>query len=374
MSQNQVYRYRILSHFSVCEDPRKHRIQHNLIDIIVIVVLATLCGEEGWEGICDWASDQINFLKEFLELPSDIPCPDTFRRVIERLDPDRFLEAFLAWGQELEKRQPGQICIDGKTLKKALDEKGALHLVSAFAAENGLTLGCKDANGKGKEIPAIKELLEMLVLKRGDIITIDAIGCQKEIVEQIRQQKSDYLIALKRNQGTLWAEADNFFKQAIEAEAYAPVDTAKISRSGHGRSDTQKIWVTQELSWLNSASKWKGLTSLICVQREWLSKDEVKSEVRYYISSAKKTPETFGEIIRRHWSIENEYHWHLDVTFKEDDSAISARSNKILRTARTIALQMLKAEPTKGLSLARKKRRCHRSTEFLKKVLLSGNF
>lgn len=100
----------------------------------------------------------------------------------------------------------------------------------------------------------------------------------------------------------------------------------------------------------------------------------MKSEVRYYISSAKKTPETFGEIIRRHWSIENEYHWHLDVTFKEDDSAISARSNKILRTARTIALQMLKAEPTKGLSLARKKRRCHRSTEFLKKVLLSGNF
>ncbi len=374
MSHNQICKYRILSHFSSCKDPRKHRIRHNLIDIIVIVVLATLCGEEGWEGIHDWASDQVDFLGEFLDLQSGIPCPDTIRRVVERLDPDRFLEAFLTWAQELETRKPGQICIDGKTLKKAMDEKGALHLVSAFAAENGLTLGCKDANGKGKEIPTIKELLNTLVLKPGDIITIDAIGCQKEIVDQIKEQKGDYLIALKKNQYTLWSEVENFFRQAFECEEYAPVEKSLRWSSQHGREDAQMIWITRELDWLEPRAEWKGLKSLICVQRDWSVKGEKKSETRYYISSSERTATEFGELVRRHWSIENEYHWHLDVTFREDDSEISARSNKILRTARTIALQLLKAETTKGLSLARKKRRCHRSTDFLRQVLLVGNF
>lgn len=374
MSQNQICEYRILSHFSSCKDPRKHRVRHNLIDIIVIVVLATLCGEEGWEGMHDWASDQRDFLNEFLDLQSGIPCPDTIRRVVERLDPDRFLEAFLSWAQELGMRKPGQICIDGKTLRKAMDEKGALHLISAFASENGLILGCKDANGKGKEIPAIKELLNTLVLKPGDIITIDAIGCQKEIVDQIKKQKADYLIALKKNQYGLWSEVENFFEQASECEEHAPVEKALRWGWRHGREDSQMIWVTRELDWLESSAEWKGLKSLICVQRDWSVKGEKKSEKRYYISSAEKTATEFSEIVRRHWSIENEYHWYLDVTFREDDSEISSRSNRILRTARTIALQLLKAETTKGMSVARKKRRCHRSTDFLRQVLLVGNF
>jgi len=271
-------------------------------------------------------------------------------------------------------RKPGQICIDGKTLRKAMSERGVLHLVSAFAAENGLILGCRDANGKGKEIPTIKELLNILVLKSGDIVTIDAIGCQKEIVEQLQDQKADYLIALKKNQHTLLAEAENFFVQAFKCEEHTPVEKALRTGLKHGRQDSQKIWVTHELSWLKTLMDWKGLKSLICVQRDWSVKGDKKSETRYYISSAKKTAIEFGEPIRRHWSIENEYHWHLDVTFREDDSDISARSNKILRTARSIALQLLKAEPTKGLSVARKKRRCHRSTSFLRKVLLAGNF
>ena len=123
MSATQTYRFRILDHFSVCEDPRKHRIRHELMDIIVIVVLATLCGEEGWEDIHDWAKDRIKFLREFLRLKSGIPCPDTIRRVIERLDPDRFSEAFLSWAEDLGQRKPGQINIDGKTLKKAIDQR-----------------------------------------------------------------------------------------------------------------------------------------------------------------------------------------------------------------------------------------------------------
>jgi len=374
MSQTQTQRYRILTHFSICEDPRKYRIRHKLINVIVIVVLATLCGEQGWEDMYDWAEDQSEFLKEFLDLEFGIPSPDTLRRVVERLDPERFLEAFLAWGQELSERKPGQVNIDGKTLRKALDERGALHLVSAFAVDNGITIGCKDAGGKGKEIPTIKVLLESLVLKAEDIVTIDAIGCQRDIVALIRKQRADYLIALKKNQETLWQEAANFFGQASEAETYAPVETFTRNESTHGRREVQKVWITQDLEWLEQACEWKDLRTLVCVQREWTIDDDKRSETRYYISSAEKTAEEFGTLIRRHWAIENEYHWHLDVTFKEDDSEISARSNRVLRVARTISLQLLKAEPTKGMSIRRKQRRCHRSEEFLRKVLTVGKF
>ncbi len=374
MSKNANHNYRLLFHFSICEDPCKHRIRHKLIDIIAIVVLATLCGEEGWEDIHDWAIDRIDFLKEFLELTYAIPSPDTFRRVIERIKPEQFLEAFLSWTEELRERKPGQISIDGKTLRKARDARGSLHLVSAFAVENGLTIGCKDAGGKGKEIAAIKELLNDLNLKVNDVVTIDAIGCQKEIAFQIKNQKADYLIALKRNQGLLYDETENFFIQAFDAEEYAPVKTAIMIQNGHGRKDTQKIWVAQDVEWLDARHEWKGLRRLVCVQREWSTNGDRKTEKRFYISSADKTAEEFGFLIKRHWSIENEYHWHLDVNFKEDDSEIAARSNKILRLARTIALQLLKAEPTQGMSVARKKKRCQRSISFLKSVLHTAKF
>jgi predicted transposase YbfD/YdcC len=374
MSETQTKGYRILSHFSICEDPRKHRIRHELIDIIVIVVLSVLCGEEGWDDMYDWAQDKIIFLREFLSLKHDIPSADTIRRVMERIDPERFLEAFLNWATELSERKSGQICIDGKTLKKALDERGALHLVSAFAADNGLTLGIKDSGGKGKEIPTIKELLNSLSLKTGDIITIDAIGCQQDIVTAIRKQKADYLIALKMNQERLFSEVRNFFEQALNAEEDAPVETFKRDEQAHGRYDFQKIWISKDLDWLKDAGKWRDLRAIICVERKWTASGKENVERRYYISSADKTAEEFGLLVRRHWAIENEYHWHLDVTFKEDDSEIGARSNRVLRIARTISLQLLKAESTKGLSIRRKKRRCHRSEAFLRKVLCTGNF
>lgn len=149
-------------------------------------------------------------------------------------------------------RKPGQICIDGKTLTKTMDEKGTLHLVSAFAAENGLVLGCKNTDQKGKEIPTIKELLNSLGLKSGDIVTIDAIGCQKEIVDQIKEQKADYLIALKKNPYWLWSEVENFFEQAFECEEHAPVEKALRWGPKQGREDSQKIWVTRELDWLEA--------------------------------------------------------------------------------------------------------------------------
>lgn len=172
----------------------------------------------------------------------------------------------------------------------------------------------------------------------------------------------------------LWGEADNFFTQAFDAEDYAPVSTIETKSSDHGRVEKHKVWITSDLDWLEKRTEWKGLSSLVCVEREWTNGSESKKEKRFYISSLIESPEKFSELIRRHWAIENEYHWHLDVTFKEDDSEISARSNRILRVARTIALQLLKAEPNKKMSIVQKKRRCHRSQTFLRHVLTIGNF
>jgi predicted transposase YbfD/YdcC len=374
MSQHQNQRYRILTHFSICKDPRKCRIQHDLIDIIVIVVLATLCGEEGWDDFHDWAEERESFLQEFLKLENGIPSADTLRRVIERIDPERFLEAFLAWGNEVSKRLPGQICIDGKSLKKALDAKGALHLVSAFCTENRMVLGSVNAGGKGKEIPAIKELLNSLTLWEGDTITIDAIGCQKEIVRDIRKKKADYLIALKKNQGTLLDEAENFFNQAIESQEYAPCTIYKTTEKIRGREEEHEVWVTEDLDWLDIRREWKDLNQLILVKRMRKQEKEVTVEKRYYIASGKNKAAKIGDLVREHWAIENKYHWHLDVTFGEDASQIGAASNRNLRIARNIALQILKAKPIKGMSYRRQMKRCYRSDNYLRELLLIGNF
>lgn len=374
MSENQIQRYRILTHFSICKDPRKCRIQHDLMDIIAIVVLATLCGEEGGDDFHEWAEERESFLREFLKLENGIPSPDTLRRVIERIEPDRFLEAFLAWGNEVSERLPGQICIDGKSLKKALDEKGALHLVSAFCAENRMVVGSVNAGGKGKEIPAIKELLNSLTLKEGDTVTIDAIGCQKEIVRAIRKQKADYLIALKKNQGKLLDETENFFNQAIESEEYAPCSIYKSREKIRGREEEHEVWVTEDLEWLEMQNEWKDLNQLILVKRTRKQNEQVFTEKRYYIASGNRSASKIGELVREHWSIENKYHWHLDVTFREDASQIGAASNRNLRVARNIALQILKAKPIKGMSYRRQMKKCFRSDSYLRELLLVGNF
>jgi predicted transposase YbfD/YdcC len=374
MSDKQIHRYRIIKHFSICPDPRKCRIRHELIDIIVIVVLATLCGEQGWDDFYEWAEERTEFLQEFLTLSNGIPSPDTIRRVIERINPERFLEAFLAWGDEVSHRLPGQICIDGKSLRKALDEKGSLHVVSAFCTENRIVLGSVNTTSKGKEIPAIKSLLQSLTLQQGDTVTIDAIGCQKEITSAVRKQHADYLIALKKNQGKLLDEAENFFNQAQAHEDVAPCIIHKSEEKTRGRKEIHEVWITEDLDWLDLKNEWKDLHQLILVKRIREHKGKLTEENRYYISSGSNSAEKVGHLVREHWAIENKYHWHLDVTFREDASQIGPSSNRNLRIARNIALQMLKAKPIKGLSYRRQMKRCYRSDNRLRELLLVGNF
>jgi len=361
----------IVTCFSSCNDPRTHRIEHSLENIIVITLLGVLSGEEGWEGYVELAQEREDWLKTFLKLPNGIPSPDTVRRVIERINPQEFLNCFIAWAESINTRLAGQICIDGKTLKKATYKGGVLHLVSAWAESNRLVLGSISSLSKGKEIPSIEKLLDVLVFKKGDIVSIDAIGCQTNIVEKIRSQKADYVIAVKANQGSLYDELLNFFLQAEQAPTYAPVDIQDLERKGHGRIDCNKIWKTADIKWLPQVGDWKGLKSLVMVHRQYSnSKGELKEERRFYISSLDVSPEMFANLIRRHWSIENEYHWHLDVTFKEDDSKIGAVANANLRVMRTIALNLLRNEGTPKKSLKSKMRKCCRSDAFLASVLM----
>ncbi len=363
----------LMNIFDSCPDPRKCRIKHHLTDVIAIVVFGTICGEDSWDGLEDWAIDKRALLDQYLSLKQGVPSADTLRRVMERLDPKAFLQAFIFWSEELTKRLPGQICIDGKSFNSCNKGKGNLHLVNAWCEQNRITLGSIASEKKGKEIPCIKELLDNLSLMPGDIISIDAIGCQKELVKKIQSKKADYLIALKANQGKLRDEVENFFNQAQSAPKYAPCECFTYNEKKKSREDTHEIWVSRELDWLPQKKEWKALNSIIMVKRCWLSKGKKKEEIRYYISSLLEGAEKLGSRIRRHWSIENEYHWHLDVSFGEEASLISSKANRNLRVAREIALKFLRRESSKKMGLKRKMRRCARSDDYFKKVLLVEN-
>jgi predicted transposase YbfD/YdcC len=374
MTTHTKLQSRMIHHFSICEDPRRHRIRHNLIDIIVITVLATICGEDGWEGFHEWALDKEEYLKQFLSLEHGTPCPDTFRRVTERLNSQQFLAAFTSWAKELGERLPGQICLDGKALRGVGDRNNPFRLVSAWCEDNQLLLGMSKVDSKSNEIVGIHDLLDMLLLKPGDLVTIDAIGCQTAIVSKIIEQKADYLIAVKQNQQGLWDEISNYFEQAVTMPKEAGCDGISHTENGRGRKETHHVWSTSDLEWLPQLEKWVGLKSIVCVYRRWTESKQRKEEKRYYMTSLKAEAEDLRKKIRRHWSIENEFHWHLDVAFREDESRIGAKANENLRIARAISLQLLQAETTFKKGIKAKMRKCHRSEHYLHKVLLAGNF
>lgn len=372
---NQTTSYSgMIQYFHLCDDPRNHRIQHQLIDIIVISVLAIICGEEGWEGFYEWACDKEKYLKTFLSLKNGIPSPDTLRRVIERLDPQQFLKAFTDWSEALSKRSVGQVCIDGKVLKGVEVKGSPLRLVSAWSEENQMLLGMKKVDSKNNEITGIHEILDMLLLKEGDTVSIDAIGCQTKIVSKIVQQKAAYIIAVKQNQKGLWEEINNYFNQATLMPTEAGCNGISYKNTGRGRKETHHIWTSSDLEWLPQKDKWAGLKSIVCVLRNWVEKGKKKKERRYYISSLDASAEEIGRKIQRHWSIENEFHWHLDVTFREDDSQISAEANENLRVARAIALKLLKEEKTFKKGIKAKMNKCNRSEKYLSEVMSVGNF
>ena len=313
----------IADHFWGIEDPRIDRTKrHNLIDIMTIAVCAVICGADGWTAIETYGCAKYEWLKTFLELPNGIPSHDTFARVFAQINPQEFQECFLNWMKSITKITNGEVvAIDGKTLRGSYDqtsEQSAIQMVSAWATRNKLVLGQVKVDKKSNEITAIPELLKVLELS-GCIVTIDAIGCQKEIVKLIIQQNADYVIALKKNQGNLYDEVEKLFSSGIatrfEGIAHS---TYKTEETGHGRHEIRNYVMLMEPR-LNPDSVWSKFNSVGMVESVRSLNGETTVETHYFISSLESNAKEFGNSIRSHWGIENSLHWILDVALREDD-------------------------------------------------------
>ena len=367
---------RICKMFEKLVDPRVQRTRkHRLVDIIVIAVCAVICGAQDWKGMARWARLHEDFLSQFLELPNGIPSRDTFRRVLCRLDPDKFQKCFLQWTSAL--RKPGKdrlFNIDGKTLRRSGRKKSdsPLHIVSVWAADRNLTLGQTTVEKKSNEITAIPKLLEILDID-GALITIDAMGCQKEIVRKIKLGKGDYCLAVKGNQEHLHQDLIDHFDKCIESDFEGLEHTFHhTSEHGHGRSETREYYMTKVPDTLRNHKAWTGLTAvgMTCSCREVNGSEQI--EIRYFIVSISyRHIRRFAEAVRGHWSIENSLHWIMDVTFREDECRIQnefGASN--FSWLRRFAISLLKNEPTLKDSVKGKREEAMWNTDYLFKVLI----
>jgi predicted transposase YbfD/YdcC len=315
-----------LQNFSALNDPRIERSkEHLLIDIVAISILAVISGAEGWVAIETYGKAKSQWLKQFLSLPNGIPSHDTFSRVWARIDPSEFQGCFQTWVNSITKKLGVEvIAIDGKTLKQSYDRQAqqkALHIVSAWSSSHQLVLGQKKVNDKSNEITAIPALIEMLEIE-GGIVTIDAMGCQKEITRLIRQKKGDYIIALKANQQGLYQEIKEWFEGEGLNNGEHSYD--QQIETGHHRIEKREVIAVSvsNLPSLRNQSLWTDFKTVVMVKSERKLWNKTTTEVRFYISSVEKDAKKIGRAIRSHWGIENSLHWTLDVTFSEDNSRI----------------------------------------------------
>ena len=351
----------LLQAFATLPDPRKSRNQiYPLIDIIGVAIIGILCSGNDWVNVVKWANAYEGWFQSVGLCLKGVPSHDTIGRFFRLVDPKLFESCFVQWVQTLANKISGVIAIDGKTICNSCDsfnKKKATHIVTAFSAENDIILGQLRTAEKSNEITAIPELLTTLKLK-GCIVTIDAMGCQTKITKKIKEQKGDYVIGLKGNQGTLHAEAVIFFDQAMDVRAQeAECKYTKTLEKGHGRIEEREIWITSDLHWLDGIENWDGLKSLICIKSTRHEKEKTSMEMRYYISSLSTTAEHIGKIIRMHWSIENKLHWHLDVTFNEDKSKIYAgHGAENFSLLKRCVLNLVKADTTEKASISSKRK------------------
>ena len=366
----------LLLAFGELPDPRKKRNQsYPLIDIIAVTIMGIIADANDFVSVYRWANFRRNWLISVGLCLNGVPSHDTLNRVFRLLDPKNFHECFMQWVRTIAATVEGVIAIDGKTLCNSGDtfrQTNPLHIVHAFAAENNLLLGQLVTDAKSNEITAIPELLKMLTVK-GNVITIDAMGCQKEIVRQVREKEGDYAIALKGNQGSLHAEAENFFQQAMEVEPKeSGCDYISIVEKNRGRIEERQIWSCNS-DWLSTEQLegWIDLKTLICVKSTRTLKGKTSQEFRYYISSLRTTAQRLGEIVRAHWSVENKLHWHLDVSFEEDLCKVRTdHAAENFSLVKKMALNLLKADTSEKLGVPNKRKLAGWSPEYLLKILV----
>jgi predicted transposase YbfD/YdcC len=363
--------------FSVVRDPRReHQRFHNLWDIIAITICAVLAGADCWPEVAAYGRCKQDWLESFLELPDGIPSHDTFARVFALLDPLSFQEGFQNWVQALVEATDGRVvAIDGKTLRHSFDNakgKGALHLVGAWAAENNVLLGQQAVDSKSNEITAIPKLLEILDVS-GAIVTIDAMGCQKEIAAKIIDKDGDYVLALKGNQENLHNDVEKLFYKGLENDFEGlKYQTYRTTDKGHGRIETRLYYVVEVPKELAERyAEWEGLKTFGLVLCERQVGDATPTvEKRYYISSADAKVKTFARAVRGHWGIENKLHWVLDVSFHEDASRLrTGHGPENLALVRRLAASLLQKETTAKQGVAGKRKKAGWDDDYLLRVL-----
>ena len=315
--------YTLITILQKIDDPRIARTRlHNLIDILAISICSSMCGMTGWEEFEAFGKEKKKWFKTFLELPNGIPTHDTFRRVFQRLEPKQLQNALTEWSIQLHQSLEGKVvAIDGKTLRASFDNtKGLapLHTISAFVAESNFVLGQTFVNDKENEIVAIPELLNALEIK-GAIVTIDAMGCQKKIAQQIcKEKKADYVLALKKNHPDLHDEVAALFRLA-EKHPEIPSDCFRSHDKGHGRIETRDCTCIETGPWLGHvAGDWAGLKTVAKILAQVERKGKLSEETRYFLSSLPCNAKEIARAVREHWKIENTLHWSLDVVFKQE--------------------------------------------------------
>jgi predicted transposase YbfD/YdcC len=364
-------------HFATLTDPRCPHAPHSrhlLMDILVIAVCAVMGGAEGWEDIEEYGKAQAEWFADLLDLPHGIPGHDTFRRVLSRLDPEELTQCFIAWTHALSEASGGEIVsIDGKTLRHSFDQAtstAAIHMVSAWASANRLVLGQLKVDEKSNEITAIPELLRLLDVQ-GAVVTIDAMGCQKEIAKPITEQGADCVLALKENHPTLY-EAVTLFLNEARATAFADVEHTyhETVDGDHGRIETRRYWITSAIEWLGATVSWSNLHSGGMVESRREIGEMVQIDTRYFLTSLPAQAVPFAHAVRQHWGGENSLHWLLDVSFQEDVCRIrKEKGAQTFAVLRHIALNLLRREPHHKRGIKARRKRAGWDRDYLVQVL-----
>ena len=356
--------------FSTLPDPRrthKGNFLYPFEEILFLTISAIVSDAKSWEQIRVFAEDQQEWLRKFYPYTNGIPSADVLERLFARLDTDAFNECFISWiGEMTGTLKEEIIAFDGKTARGSkFSGSPALHMVSAFASNNRVTLGQVAVDEKSNEITAIPKLLDLLTVK-GCIVTADAMGCQKEIASKIREKKADYILQVKGNQRTLLEEVENVFSITQTASVDHRQDF------GHGRIESRNCSVITDLTFLDEKAHWKDIKSIVRLERNTVHKQDMKQSIQtsYYISSAKFSAEKFNDAIRGHWAIENNLHWSLDVLFQEDAS-LKKRGNsaKNFNIMTKMALCMIEKENAQKTSRIAKMKKCAYNQHFREKVL-----
>lgn len=368
---------RIQDHFADLTDPRRREVTYPLINIVSIAVCAVICGADDFVSIAEYGQKKRKWLGQFLDLSAGIPSHDRFNAILGALQPAEFEKCLLSWITALHEISGGQIvAIDGKTLRRSFDaasSKSAIHMVSAWATANHISLGQVVVDEKSNEIIAIPKLLKILELS-GCLVTIDAMGCQTEIAEKIVAAGADYVLAVKGNQPTLHDGIAKFFLDHLEDDfARVKVRRFQTEERGHGREETRTYYVCAVPDDLPDRRRWKKLAAIGLAINNTLRAGKPTSEVRYYILSRKPSARKFAEAVRGHWSIENRLHWQLDVTFGEDQSRIrKGHADANFSILRRTALSLLKNNRTLKVGIKNKRLAAGWDNDYLAQVLFGS--